>query len=182
MEELTENIEDIIRDAYKIALSNEDIERVCEGRINVISYEDLDNFTDSLEDLFYPYGVVIILIQWRQNFGHWITLIDHNYTGNGNYLEQFDPFGSFFDAQFEKSNPYGLTKQLTRLFLNSDYDYTQFNIHRFQDIKNNTCGRWAIVRALCKDRNLDEFTDLFDNQELALEPDFYITAITLFSS
>ena len=42
MEELTENIEDIIREAYKIALSNEDIEKLR------TEYPDQKNVFDSL--------------------------------------------------------------------------------------------------------------------------------------
>ena len=167
-------MEKIIRNQYKKSLSIEDLKKGAEGRVNVWLYEQLKNVHD-IDQLFEPYGCCIILYQSSPNYGHWVALLKRK-----NFIEHFDPYGYKIDDELRISNPMKLKPYLSNLILNSKYERVVSNIGKFQSKKagTNTCGRWAIVRCLMKNLSLDKFTDLFHNQHL--DPDFYVTALTMF--
>lgn len=167
-------MENIIRKQYKKALSMDELLKASNNRLQVFTYDDLYH-VKHIDELFYPHNVCIILYQSSPNFGHWVTLIRRK-----NTIEHFDPYGVKIDDELNKSNNMGFPKLLSQLILNSDITRIISNKGRFQSTKPgvNTCGRWALIRALLKNKSLKEFTNLFHNQKL--EPDFYVTALTMF--
>lgn len=171
-------MEKIIRAQYKKALSMDDLRSASNGRLQVFTYEDLYNIKH-IDELFYPYNACIILYQSTPNFGHWVTLIRRK-NNTTDSLEHFDPYGVKIDDELNGPNRMKFPKLLSRLILKSGIKTIISNVGRFQSQKAlvNTCGRWALIRALLKNKSLEEFTNLFHNQKL--EPDFYVTALTMF--
>lgn len=168
------NIETIIRKNYKKALSLNDLLRGANGRINIIVYKDIPKYK-SIYEMLSPYNCCIILYQTKPNYGHWVAILRH-----GKNIEHFDPYGYSIDEELINNNPMNLPPYLTQLILKSRVPYVKSNITQFQKSQSgvNTCGRWALIRCLMKHKSLEDFTDLF--HKLKLEPDFYITALTMF--
>jgi hypothetical protein len=167
-------MEDLIRKNYSIALSLQDLKKICNGKVNIFLYTDLAK-AQHIDELFHPYGCFIVLYQQKPNYGHWVTVnrVDKN------TIEHFDPYGIRPDEEFKNHNPMNLPLYLSTLITNSGYERTIYNQYQLQGKDKNvaTCGRWAAVRVLMRKKRLSEFTDLFHGQKL--EPDFYVTAITL---
>ena len=166
-------MEKIIRYQYKKPLSYSEIKKACNGRINVVTYDSLKGKT--IDYLFNKYNCCIILYQTRPDFGHWVALIRHP-----DSIEHFDSYGFSIDQELSVTNPMGFKPMLSQMILDSGVKKIICNRKRLQRMgpSINTCGRWAIIRCLMKDVPLARFTSLFHNQ--SLDPDFYVTALTMF--
>ena len=167
-------MENLIRKSYGIALSLQDLKKICNGKVNIFLYTDLAK-TKHIDELFHPFGCFILLYQQTPNYGHWVTINrvdDHT-------IEHFDPYGIGPDEELDGNNPMKIPKYLSALISESPYRNVIFNKHALQEhsAKVSTCGRWAAVRVLMRKKRLASFVSLFHNQQL--EPDFYVTAITL---
>ena len=167
-------MESLIRKNYSIALSLKDLKHITNGKVNIFLYTDLKNVRH-IDELFHPYGCFILLYQQRPNYGHWVTVN----RVNGTTIEHFDPYGMGPDDEFKNSNPMNIPHYLSMLISESNYKNVIYNQFMLQAKGKNvsTCGRWAAVRVLMRKKRLADFISLFHDQ--ALEPDFYVTAITL---
>jgi hypothetical protein len=174
-----EKIKKVIKETMKIPYSNDDIYNKLNKRVKIITYSDLSNY-NNLDDAMGKYEALVILIEIRKRFGHWICLFKRN-----NIIEVFDSYGfipddqlEFVDKQFRKNNNM-YYPQLSKLLLNSNYDI-EYNHYQLQKMSDdiNTCGRWVVQRLLLKHLSLEEFYKLFKSDN-TITSDELITYISL---
>jgi len=158
-------IQEILNHLKNVALSDDDLLKLMDGKANVVVYRNLSQYS-TVNDLLYPYGVCFILYEWKPHYGHWCCLIRHN-----NLLEAFDPYGLYPDDYLKlipepfRSESNQVVPALTNLLLEGDYELS-YNEFQFQKRSSRVkdCGRWCVVRALLKEMDLEQFRDLFLNK------------------
>lgn len=160
------------------ALSNDEISRLLDGRVKILTYPELSRYKN-IDQLLSPYGCAIILYQTKKNFGHWIALIKQG----RNVIEHFDSYGIKPDNEL-KFVKYNMRRELgqdyphlTYLLYHSPYRLS-YNQYHLQKMKKNisTCGRWSVARCILKDIPLDQFVDLFKMK--GYSPDDVVTMLT----
>lgn len=159
-----DEIRNIIDEFKGIALSDDDIMKLMDGRGNIIRYADIKKYS-TVEQLLSPHNVVFLLYEWKQHYGHWCVLIR-----SGDLIEFFDPYGGFCDSQLDNiPEPFRTEsgqkeKLLSKLLLNYDGELS-YNEYQFQELDQGIkdCGRWCVIRAVLKDMQLKDFKDLFMN-------------------
>lgn len=170
----------LIKMSYGKSFSDSDISRLCEGKVNIYEYKDLRNF-DTIEQMLAPYNCAIILYTTKANYGHWVAIILHN---NG-VLEHFDSYALAPDQELNFT-PKDKRKELgeeypylTKLMYDSPYDviYNKVKLQKFKQ-DYNQCGRWCGLRVVFRELPLRKFCSLFMKQKF--EPDYYVTALTMF--
>lgn len=157
-------------------LSDTDLKRAFNYQVNLILYNELQNYR-SINDLLDPFGRAIILYEWADNQGHWTGL---HRTVEG--IEFFDPYGYVPDDE-RKFIPKRFWKHgyLTRLLSDASNrgDSIHYNQYPFQS--NNeavaTCGRWVTLRLLHPELSIDQFAKLFFHREQLLN-DLVVTYMT----
>lgn len=164
--------------ASKIPLSSEDIEKLLDGKTRIMSYKQLMKHKN-INEVLEPFGSVVILLESRDNFGHWLCLIKR-----GDTIEFFDPYGikpdnqrAFIPAAYKKQHyP---EKYLVKLLLNSRYKirYSEFKLQDINDSEISTCGRWCCMRIIFKDLDEYQFKKLFTGK--SLKPDLLVTYATM---
>jgi hypothetical protein len=77
----------------KITFTEEDIRRVCQGKVNVLGYPELgsEEYPD-LDSVLGQYGAAVILYETKDNFGHWVALLRCN-----SKREEKEPTLEWFD-------------------------------------------------------------------------------------
>jgi len=167
-----------IKKLQNISLSNDDILKKLDGKVNIIDYSQL-KYVHDIDEILYPYDACVILYLTRKNYGHWTCIFKR-----GNLIEHFDSYGLMPDAELDwKMDPYFRKKSnqdyphLSCLLIDSKYDLS-FNEHQFQKkLKDiNTCGRHVIVRLWCRDMPLEDYKKMFDS--FTLDPDSVVTILT----
>ncbi len=170
--------------------ANEDIEKLCEKKVKIILYRDLQKYS-RISDVLEPHGAVIILYEFKPDVGHWCALIKHpGPKRQPPIVEFFDPLGvkvdgelRYIDRKFRESS--GQSNRYLSILLDkalSDREISTLvvNKHQLQAMRDdvNTCGRWCGMRVAMRGIPLQAFIDLFIRQRHS--PDFYITALTVF--
>lgn len=174
----------ILKKYEDIALSNNDIKKLVNGKASIILYPDLIHYK-TIDDVLGPHRAAIILFMAKPKYGHWCLLFQLD----EGTLEFFNPYGGFPDDSLEfipmdfrkKSNQVKTT--LSRLMLNSPYEltYNEFPFQRHnKDIK--TCGRWCSVRLRLRNMSLYQFKDYIDelSNQLRVDPDELVTLMTMY--
>jgi len=154
-------------------LSNEDLFRMTDGKVNVYTYDELNNF-ETLDQALDPYGSMIVLYESKPHVGHWVTI---NKVGP-DLIEFFDPYSVRPDKEFKwVSQNYKKYPRLSQLMKESPYKLS-YNEHKLQKWKKgvNTCGRFAVLRVILKNKSLKEFNDLMNSTKY--DPDFLATYLT----
>lgn len=181
-------MDNVIRETEKTAFGNDEITKLCEGKVKIVKYSDIKKYSN-LDTLLKPWDSVILLYETQPNFGHWTALMRYQEEGK-NIIEFFDPYGIPLDKQLNfvpanmKSKLNEDHKYLTELMLKYKQQHPNTlmkeNIVQLQDFKNgvNTCGRWSGMRVCFKHIPLTKFIACFKNQKE--KPDFYITLMTSF--
>jgi hypothetical protein len=173
----------LIKMSYNKSFSDSDIRRLCDNRVNVIEYEQLQHMR-SIDEALGPYGAFILLYETSRNYGHWVAVILHE-GRDGGILEHFDSYALKPDQELNFT-PHNLRRELgqdlphlTALMYNSPYNviYNKVKLQKF-DNGLNTCGRWCAMRVVLRDLPLKKFCSLFMKQNFT--PDYYITALTMF--
>lgn len=158
------------------AYTTRDIKDKLDDCVNVITYEELNNYDDIL-DALYPFGNLVILYETdgtiENNVGHWVTVI----LGEEGDISVFDPYG------FKIDEPNELLSKKVRLIENQDFNTlslllalsnlpVDYNEHELQEFKKgiNTCGLWAIARIMNNHLTNDEFYELFKGDK-EINPD-----------
>jgi hypothetical protein len=165
------------------AFSNEDICKLCEGEVHIVTYPQLA-FMNNIRQLLGKHKAAIILYMTRQRFGHWVAIFE--VPGHPDTIEFFDSYSMKPDDELDmipdhfrvvsgQSIPH-----LTRLLNTSKYKNILYNDIRLQKRKDDTatCGRWAGIRVSMKEIPLEKFQKLFTGQ--TFDPDWYVSALTLF--
>jgi hypothetical protein len=167
-------------------LSDRDIMSALDGKTRIVLYRDLYNYPD-IDDLLYPYDSCVILYETSPAKGHWtalIKIIDKKNTT----IEFYDPYSNFPDTQ-QKYIPEPFLSQsgqnvpvLSYLLINCNPKYQiSYNQHKFQKFAQDiqTCGRWCLLRIICKDMNLKDFSNFVFNsaKELGLSNDLFVSTM-----
>jgi hypothetical protein len=167
----------------KVALSNKDILKLLDGKVNIVVYPNLYKY-NSIDEVLGEYGACILLFEARPNYGHWVCIfkIDHN------TLEFFNPYGGLPDdslkyipKQFRLKSHQNIPI-LSLLMINSPYELT-YNEFKFQkkngDIR--TCGRHCVVRLLFRYLDLYKYVKFLDIlcQKFNLDYDKIVTLLTI---
>ncbi len=175
-----EYIDNLIKKAEKKSLTNEDIMKLCNGKVNIMTYENLTSY-DNIDKCLEPYGALIMLYETRNNYGHWVCILKHK----KKKLEFFDSYGlmpddelKFVPNNFREINnmmyPH-LTYLLEKSGCNIEYNHTKLQ-SKLDDV--NTCGRWVSMRVNMRNYALPKFVNFFTKNN-DRNPDWLCTALTL---
>lgn len=143
-----------------VAYSNHDIKKKLNGKCEIITYDDLKNYSN-VDQLLEKNGCVVILYETSKNYGHWICLFKTHDKKGKEIISFFDPYGFTVDDQLDYGNieyyPY-----LSKLLYESPYQI-EYNEYPMQTFAKNisTCGPWCIARLIFKDLPLKDFHKLF---------------------
>lgn len=144
-------------------LSTEDLK--AKGITNIRRYRDIA--THGLPALFGRYNYVVLLVPVRsEDNGHWIICVRHP-DGGGGGIEYFDAYGGEPDKWLRNFPP-----------LLADFPFTFVNRVQFQSMQRgvSTCGRWVVLRFLCRQMPLTLFQRAF-GRPVRLTPDQICTLI-----
>jgi len=156
-----------------------------QNKARLLKYSELTKY-NSLDTLFGKHDVVFILFETQMNYGHWVVLCRDR---KNKKIYFFDSYGTFPDEQLKFTDDVFRVQNnmvlphLTALLYKYDRKGWEihYNDHQLQELGNDiaTCGRWvAVFATLFKDLTIDEFADLFLNEEKS--PDELITELTYF--
>ena len=174
----------IILNAERFDLTGKDINRITDGKTEIIQYEQLENISN-LEEILNRFGAVVILYTTRKNFGHWVCL----FRKNNNVLKElefFDPYGLKVDQELNISNAMHLrehqgivTPHLTSLINKGGYNVTS-NTQQLQKFLDhvNTCGRHVSMRIRFRDTSLKQYIKLMTTNKY-YDADMWVSALTL---
>lgn len=168
-----------LKKLMKKSLSNFDLYNFFDNKINIYTYNEFTHY-ETIGEAFYPYDIIFLLFETKENFGHWVCICQNKYN-----IYFFDSYGFFPDEElkftptmFRKYNNMVLP-HLTILLLKSKKEI-HYNNHKLQDINNKdiaSCGRWTLMYALLyNDVSIDEFARYFKTRKM--KPDEYITLLT----
>jgi hypothetical protein len=168
----------LISKLEKVSLSNNDLDRLCDYKVNVVTYDELPDY-ETLDQLLGPYGACILLYMTDLNFGHWTAIIKIN----NRSVEFFDPYGYFPDTELQfipndiKHETHQDERHVAKLLFESPYELS-FNEHKYQKLKRNinTCGRHCAMRVLFKNMPLKEYNNMMYSTELT--PDQLVSVVT----
>ena len=171
---------EMINNAEDYALDGEEVKRICNGKVRVMFYEQLEN-THDIDSVLAPFGAVILLYRSSEGFGHFVALLK---TGE-NELEFFDPLGFGPDEltmleYHSRIHNDTRVKHLTFLINNSNYRLKVNNkrIQQFND-HTNTCGRHASVRVRMRNYTLEEYIKWITSKDNKQSPDFIVSSLTI---
>jgi hypothetical protein len=173
----------LVKQNLNYALGDDDILAICDGKVKIISYEDLHDY-QTIDQLMEPYGAVIILYQATKQIGHWVAVLKHK----NKTIEVFGSYGLKIDEQLQfstynmqlhggKAQPH-LTNLIDASGYKKIYNHTQLQSYNNQIA---TCGRYASLRVRFRDMPLDSFVKLFTGAS-GLSNDQWATALTLLFS
>ena len=172
-----------IKRAEAVSLSNDDLLVLTNNKVNILTYEELED-AKNIDEVLGINEAAIILYQTQSDYGHWVSLFKVNDTT----LEFFDSLGWKVDQEL-KFSKYSLrvhkgeeVPHLSHLIEQSNYKLIQ-NTDKLQ--KNarddSTCGRWSGLRIRLRDMPLKKFVELFTKTK-EFEPDFWVSALTILFS
>ena len=141
------------------ALSNHEINDALNGKVNIMTYQELTRY-DNILDALGKHKNLVLLYETKNNSGHWICIFE---TPN-KMISFFDSYALppddelyFVSDKFRiENNMY--FPHLSKLLLECPRKI-EYNHHQFQKLSPaiNTCGRWCIVRLLLKNIPLKKF-------------------------
>lgn len=158
-----DSIEQYVKEQMKRPFGESDIKILLNGKIKILTYNSLESF-DTIEQLLHPFGRVVLLYEWKKNFGHWVCVF---YAPN-HRIEFFDPYGYKPDGEKSFIPPklwrMGYLSQLLYDASNRGW-IIEYNQYKFQKKGNDisTCGRWVVLRLLFQNYTLEEFHKIFQN-------------------
>ena len=171
----------------KMIASNEFSKMLGDG-VNVIKYSELEKYTDINQVIPEQKGYRILLIETKQNTGHYCCLLKYS----DQYFEYFDSYGLYPDQEFSfipqqmqqiLDEKVHIMSQLLNKLKSEGGNWT-YNKMKLQKMANgvNTCGRW--VSSMCyffkQGYNLKQFQQYFVNwkKETGVSFDTLICAFT----
>jgi hypothetical protein len=139
----------------------------CEVKI----YDDLENMDmNNFYNILLSGKALILLYPIDSDVsGHWICIFKYP---NSDTIEFFDPLGKMKKKELIVDTeltwtPIGRTKKpILTQFLKQYKGHLEFNPYQFQDQTDDnvsTCGRWCILRYLCRELNgVDDFKNFIE--------------------
>lgn len=170
------NIE-LIKKKMSHSLSGLDINNLLNGKVKIITYNDIADYTNII-DLIGEYKKLVILYESKKNYGHWVCLYMY-----GKTLYYFDSAGKKPEAYLDfmpeelKINCKQYHTYLIYLIYTSKISF-EYNNHKLQADKKdiNTCGRWVSVRLKYSEIPVDKFYQIFKNSGVPY--DILVTLLT----
>ena len=161
-------------------LGDHEISAYLNGNVKILKYNEITDYKN-IEDLLNPYGAVVILLETKHDFGHWICI-----KMTGNVISFFDSYGDFPDQQKKFVNTKFLKDSgqkfniICKMLDDASYKYTiEFSDWRLQnmdDLSIATCGLWCSV-FIKSGMLVDEFYDFLEGFG---EPDLDKLVVDLF--
>lgn len=150
-----------------------------------LKYPDIARF-HSVDDLLATsqIQVVFVLYLTAENSGHWTVL----FRRSDGVIEFFDPYGIAVDNELSFVAPDARValKETTPLILSllvksGQHEKWTWNKYDLQsdDPRYQTCGRWAILRALHRDMNDEQFHAFIKKEAQKDKGNFDFTAVRL---
>lgn len=164
-------MENIIKRQEEVDLSADDIKKICDGKVDIVVYHQLNEY-NSLQELMGEFGAVCLLYETKQNFGHWTCLLDYP-----DHIEFFDSYGFAPDQELNYAR-YDNNAYLTNLINGSSKPvrYSKARLQTFAE-EVNTCGRWTSCRIKMRNLTNEQFSSLFKRFR-HYTGDFWVSAIT----
>jgi len=158
-----------MRKTLAYSLSDADIRHVLGQDTKIIEFKDMDNFNSVYELLPKEKDFVVILIEQKDNSGHWVLLLRDK-----NRIEQFDSYGCTLESELNfvsaaMNRMLGQSKKEFHDIMKSvdEEDEIVFNKARLQseDPSIATCGRHCCLRALMHNLgySLEEYLQFLDD-------------------
>ncbi len=143
-------LKEIVLKNTLIPISGEDIKTICNGKVLVLLYSDLNKVRDIMY-LFTPENnnCICLLYQFpNTDIGHWVSII---YDEDNNDINYFNSYG--FDIDHESNS-----KVLTNL-LNQTKKKINVNKVRYQlmDREISTCGLHSAIRCVFNEYSNNEY-------------------------
>jgi hypothetical protein len=141
-----------MRKTLAYSLSDADIRHILGQNTKIVEFKDLDTFENIYELLPNEKDFVIILVESKDNSGHWVMLIR-----DGNRIEQFDSYGCPLETELNfissaMNRMLGQSKQEFHQLMRTidEEDELVYNKSRLQAEDPNiaTCGRHCCLRGL----------------------------------
>lgn len=155
-----------IEELKRTALGDNEISAYLNGQTKVVKYNEIPIYCD-INQLLGPFNNCVILLETKQNFGHWICLKKKN-----GVISFFDSYGDFPDEQKKFVNSKFLADSgqkyniICKMLDEASYNYTiEFSDRRLQnmdDLSIATCGHWCSV-FIKSGMLVDEFYDFIDS-------------------
>ena len=176
--------DETLNNRIRSPLSDADIERYFGAgkESEVIKYSELEKYSTIDELLPEPFDFRILLIETKENVGHWVLVLKYKDT-----IEYFNSYGVNADTQkgtlCKVMNSMLGQKEnfITKLVNKSNYKYLVNNVpFQSKNPEVATCGRWCILRVICcKDiqMNLSQFSILIlsNCKKLGITPDTLVS-------
>lgn len=150
----------------RMPLGDHDLSAYLNGQTKIVKYNEIP-FYKNIEQLLNPYGNVVILLETKHDFGHWICI-----KMTGNVISFFDSYGDFPDQQKKFVNAKFLKDSgqkfniICKMLDEASYKYTiEFSDRRLQnldDLSIATCGLWCAV-FIKSGMLVDEFYDFLES-------------------
>ena len=160
-----------IKKTLAYSLSDADIRYILGQGTKIVEFKDLDTFADIYDLLPEKKDFAIILVESKDNSGHWVMLLR-----DGNRIEQFDSYGCPLETELNfissaMNRILGQSKkefhQLMRTI--DDEDELVYNKARLQAEDPNiaTCGRHCCLRALMHNLgySLEEYLQFLEDHK-----------------
>jgi hypothetical protein len=176
------NVVDMVCNAENIDVSGEAMLRMVDNKANLMTYEELEKYTN-IDDVLGPHRAVILLYQAHRFDGHWTCLFES--AQNPNKLIFWDSYGITLDKELEfsefntRKHKGEIVPHLSALIDKSNYT-VESNTYQFQKDgqKNNECGAHTACRIIFRDMSNKKF-QTFMTTNKCHDSDFWATALTL---
>lgn len=147
----------------EISLSESDIQKICGCPVPILSYLQLKNYKTIEQVLNNPLKAVVLLYEWKKNYGHWVLLFQSRI----NRIEFFDSYGYKPDDESEWiPKAYWKWNYLSQLLADAsengwEIEYNNYILQNRDNKSIATCGRWVGMRLRLKNWDLDSFAKRF---------------------
>ena len=148
-------------------------------KCKIVKYSQLSDI-DNLENFLSDKLFLVILYEWKENYGHWTCIIKNDFT---NTFEFFDSYGTkpdkqLFELDLRIRNNFGLDFPKVAILLYESNRTIIYNNFKLQSTKEgiNTCGKWVIIRCCMYITPIETFAKIFTIQK---NHDKYLQSIWL---
>lgn len=166
-----------IKQLEKKALSPEDIRNISGKDFRMILYSDIHNYKN-IEDLFNGSQFIVILYEYKPQFGHYVLLFKYDNNKVVEYFDSIYKYPDFVLTKLPERVKYQLNENknyLVNLLVKAKYKI-EYNDIKMQKDNTATCGRWCGLRIRYSDIKLDDFINIFIKKYL--DPDEICTYIS----
>jgi len=159
-------------------LSDTDIRKILGKDIKIITYPQLQNFSNISQAFDRKGRCVMLYLTEDETSGHWVCMLNKK-----EGIEFFDPYGEPPEAPFShmptsKLQELDETRPYLTALLKSSGKPVFYNHYAFQKDKKdvNTCGRHSVVRCLYGAYPLEKYKKIMD--DTGMTPDNFVSALT----